>query len=230
MNKESTHRADELKGLGWSTDDISRYIELWDYRQRWGAINLERDDRQFLRKAESILPVISTTKVSIRKPTHEKSYYLRLSFYIDAMNQAEGQLGIPAGGRGVWPILLEEELRALDYYQPVLGLPDTIKARALEPFREDFITRFLNLNSNVVQILNFDFSSPLDQLKEKKSTSWRPLREASSIDNSYPVLQPSEINDFRMKVREELLPLMRETFPSLADSTKPVPPDDWTRE
>ena len=53
MAKELTHRGDELKQLGWSQQDVLRYIELWDYRQRWGAINLEREDRQFLRKAES---------------------------------------------------------------------------------------------------------------------------------------------------------------------------------
>ena len=125
--KELTHRGDELKQLGWSSDDVSRYVELWDYRQRWGAINLERDDRLFLRKAEAALPAITTGKVSVKKPTQEKSYYRRLSFYIDSMNKAESKLGIPVSERGAWPILLEEELRALDYYEPVLGLPDTIR-------------------------------------------------------------------------------------------------------
>ena len=53
MAKELTHRADELAGLGfWSAEDVNRYAELWDYRQRWGAMNLEREDRLFLRKAE----------------------------------------------------------------------------------------------------------------------------------------------------------------------------------
>ena len=54
MAKELTHRADELAGLGWSADDVNRYAELWDYRQRWGAMNLEREDRLFLRKAEAV--------------------------------------------------------------------------------------------------------------------------------------------------------------------------------
>jgi len=49
LAKELTHRADELKTLGWSTDEVARYAELWDYRQRWGAMNLEREDRLFLR-------------------------------------------------------------------------------------------------------------------------------------------------------------------------------------
>ncbi len=230
MNKESTHRSDELKDLGWSNEDISRYIELWDYRQRWGAINLEREDRLFLRKVESALPVISNAKPSIKKPIQEKSYYRRLSFYIETMNLAESELKIPTGGRGVWPILLEEELRALDYYQPVLGLPDTIKAKAFEAFREDIISRFLMNKSNVVETFNFDFNSPLEELKAKKATSWRPLREVTSKENTYPVLKLSEINEFRKKVREESLPLIRETLPSLVDTAKPVPPDDWVQQ
>ena len=142
MAKELTHRGDELEQLGWSKHDVIRYIDLWDYRQRWGAINLEREDRQFLRKAESALPEVKSTKMSIKKPIKEKSYYRRLLFYLSAMDSAEGKLSIPKGARGVWPILLEEELRALDYYEPVLGLPDTIKAKGLEPIREEIVGRF----------------------------------------------------------------------------------------
>ena len=89
MAKELTHRADELKALGWSHDEVSRYAELWEYRQRWGAINLEREDRLFLRKAEAALPKIPTGKAPSNKPLQEKSYYRWLRFYLDAMNQME---------------------------------------------------------------------------------------------------------------------------------------------
>ena len=50
MNKELSHRSHELKSLGWNQEDLSRYEDLWDYSQRWGLINLEREDRQFLKK------------------------------------------------------------------------------------------------------------------------------------------------------------------------------------
>ena len=36
MHKETSHRGDELKALGWTAQDVSRYVELWEYRQRWG--------------------------------------------------------------------------------------------------------------------------------------------------------------------------------------------------
>ena len=78
MAKELTHRADELQALGWSAEDVARYAELWDYRQRWGAMNLEREDRLFLRKAEAALPAIVTGKAAAKKSITEKSYYLWL--------------------------------------------------------------------------------------------------------------------------------------------------------
>ena len=65
MNKETSHRSPELKKLGWNQEDITRYEELWDYSQRWGLINLEKEDRQFLRKAEKLLPKIQPKKIKV---------------------------------------------------------------------------------------------------------------------------------------------------------------------
>ena len=53
MLKVDESRAEELKAIGWPPEDVRRYEELWEYRQRWGAINLERDERIFLRKADA---------------------------------------------------------------------------------------------------------------------------------------------------------------------------------
>ena len=66
--KETSHRGDELKGLGWSEADVFRYVELWEYRQRWGAMNLEREDRLFLRKAENALPKIISGRAAAKSP------------------------------------------------------------------------------------------------------------------------------------------------------------------
>ncbi len=232
MSKELTHRADELKGLGWSNDEVSRYAELWDYRQRWGAINLEREDRQFLRKAEAALPKIVSSKTSTKKPIQEKSYYRRLCFYLQSMDEAEFNLGITKGDRGMWPILLEEELRVLDYYEPVLGLPDTLKAKALDSFREEVLKGFLDTNAENIQILKFDFHKPLENLKAKEDTKWRVLREVDSSEDksSYPVLHASLVETFRTEVRNQIPSLIRETLPSLTDIEKPLPPNDWVRK
>ncbi len=230
MTKESTHRAQELKELGWPNDDVVRYSELWDYRQRWGAINLEREDRQFLRKAESALPKIVSGKASVKKPLSEKSYFRWLVFYLEAMNNFESTNKIPQGSRGTWPILLEEELRLIDYYQPVLGLPDTLKAKAFDLYREEANKPYLSLSDQIDNLLTFDFKGPLDALKLKESTKWRQLAESSPLlNNNYPILKSDAVNTFRKTVRNQLLELIPATFPSLLDSEKPTPPDDWSR-
>ncbi len=230
MLKESTHRADELKELGWSGEDISRYIDLWDYRQRWGAINLEREDRLFLRKAEAVLPTISKNKASVKKPTREKSYYRRLFFFLEAMNQAENSFGLKVGERGAWAILLEEELRLLDYYAPVLGLPDSLKAKAFESFREEMISELKTNDSSKIRDMEFDFGLPLKELKAQEPTNWRPLRESASVDvHTYPILESDSVSYFRQLVRKAFSPLIKQTLPSLAETDKPEPPDDWSQ-
>ena len=230
MAKETTHRADELKNLGWSNDDVLRYMELWDYRQRWGAINLERDDRQFLRQAESALPKIVSGKSVPKKPTQEKSYYRWLKFYLNSMDQAESDYNLGIGARGVWALLLEEELRAIDYFEPVLGLPDTIKAKGLDTFRESVVERISTSQNKNIQNFKFDFIGPLKALKEKDSNSWRFLRDSSNSEvSNYPVLLENVVDEIRLQIRKEILPLLKETFPSLAESEKSFPPDDWSR-
>tara|TARA_Y100001968_G_scaffold333213_1_gene394757 strand:+ start:154 stop:843 length:690 start_codon:yes stop_codon:yes gene_type:complete len=227
--QESTHRANELTALGWHADDVSRYVELWDYRQRWGAINLEREDRQFLKKAESALPQIQTGRVSPRKPIQEKSYYKRLRFFVDSFDSVEKDWSLEKGSRGAWPILLEEEMRVLDYYEPVLGLPDTLKSKAIEPLREEIIK---NLRDNVelnTHSFEFNFEEALEKLKATENSKWRPLRETTT-DNSYLVLASSSVTKFRNEVRSNLPKFIKELFPSLVDTKKPSPPDDWVRE
>jgi len=83
LKKELTHRSHELKALGWNQEDLARYEDLWDYSQRWGLINLEREDRQFLKKAEKLLPKIQNKKIYVKNTIEEKSYYLWLNFYLD---------------------------------------------------------------------------------------------------------------------------------------------------
>jgi hypothetical protein len=227
--KELTHRGDELKALGWSVEDVARYAELWEYRQRWGAMNLERDDRLFLRKAEAALPVILSGKAAARKGLREKSYYRWLRFHLDAMNSTEKGFGLPEGTRGAWAIVLEEELRLLDYYQPVLGLPDTLKAKGFDPVREELAEVAMAQASSDGEVRQFDVVAPLEELKAKDNNRWRQLREQGGLQ-PYPVLHGEAVSQFREQVRSRFLPLVRETLPSLAGIDKPEPPAEWSPE
>ena len=224
MANDESSRAEELKGLGWSAEDVRRYEELWEYRQRWGAINLEREDRLFLRKAEAALPKRLSGKAAARKSTQDKSYYRWLQLFLDAM-VAGPEAELADGEIGAWRMLLEEELRALDYYEPVLGLPDTLKAKTFGPTREAWIQEAAAQG----RALAFDFAAVLEQHKAKQTSNWKPLRESAPEDTSYPVLEGAAAEAFRAKVRQAVLELTRSTFPSLAETDKPAPADDWQR-
>ena len=217
MAQELTHRGDELKGLGWSVPDVARYAELWEYRQRWGAINLEREDRLFLRKAENALPAILSGRAATKKSIKDKTYYRWLRFHLDAMRSAEAEMGLSEGESGAWPVLLEAELRILEHYQPVLGLPDTLKAKALAPIRE-------SLTSAVAAagyVKDYDFEAPLNALKEQESNRWKHLRDGDGNDRTYPVLSADATEAFRVEAHGQIHGLIRNTFPSLVETEKP---------
>ena len=220
MRKDETSRSDELKTLGWSAEEVRRYEELWEYRHRWGAINLERDDRIFLRRAEAALPKQLSGKAALRKSLKEKTHYRWLSAFHQAMAGVEG---LEADELAAWAIVIEEELRALDYYQPVLGLPDTLKAKAFAPLREQLVAEIADQGRN----LSFDFAAALAEFRAQGNKGWKSLRQDDS-DSSFPVLPRTVADGFRAKARAELVALTRSTYPSLADTAKPEPPSDWS--
>jgi hypothetical protein len=222
MRKEEGSRSDELRELGWSAEDVRRYEELWEYRQRWGAINLEREDRVFLRRAEAALPKRATGKSSLKKTLKEKAHHRWLSCFLTAM-RADPQLGgLAAGEESAWVIVLEEELRALEWYEPVLGLPDTLRARHFVAERE----RWVQEAAAEGRSLSFDFAAVLEQAKQEGNGSWKPLRgDAQAAATDFPVLPPAAAAAFRSRVRQDVLALTR-SYPSLKDSDRPEPPQD----
>ncbi len=55
MPMEEPNRGAELRAAGWVEQEVRRYERLSAYRSRWGAANLDRDERRFLRSAEAVL-------------------------------------------------------------------------------------------------------------------------------------------------------------------------------
>ena len=97
MAKDEASRGEELRELGWTAEEVRQYEELWEYRQRWGAINLEPEDRVLLRRAEAALPKRAAHgKGSLKKTIQEKSHYRWLSFYRDAMLASAAEVGLAA--------------------------------------------------------------------------------------------------------------------------------------
>ncbi len=217
MNKELSHRSHELKALGWNQEDLSRYEDLWDYSQRWGLINLEREDRQFLKKAEKLLPKIQNKKSSVKKTIEEKSYYLWLNFYLDEI-KIFNESSLPKKHVSVWTLLIEEELKLLKELQPVMGLPDTLKAKNLFAIRKQLIEKAFNeydaKNNNKL----FDFINIFNLSEKEVSKSWKSITEKDSEANErYPIVDIENVEEFRSEINEELRSFMRGNYPSLKE-------------
>jgi hypothetical protein len=211
LAKDEISRADELQAMGWPAEDVRRYADLWEYRHRWGAINLEPEDRAFLRKAEAALPKRVSGKAALKKALQDKSHYRWLAFYREAMLAHEADQELNAGEQGAWPVLLTAELALLEELQPVLGLPDTLKARELVALREELLAQAASAGRN----LTFDYVSPLEELKQKERSNWKPLRGDASTDTSYPLLSADAVEPFRSEASRVLGEWMRSHLPSL---------------
>ncbi len=215
MNKELSHRSHELKALGWNQEDLSRYEDLWDYSQRWGLINLEREDRQFLKKAEKLLPKIQNKKASIKKSIEEKSYYLWLDFYLEEI-KTFNESNVPKDKVSIWTLLIEEELKLLRELKPVMGLPDTLKAKNLFVNRRQIIEKAFKEYDAKNNNEPFDFINILNTSEKDVSKSWKSIIEKDPVANDFfPIVEIKNAEDLRSEINENLKSFMRENYPSL---------------
>ena len=215
MNKELSHRSHELKALGWNQEDLSRYEDLWDYSQRWGLINLEREDRQFLKKAEKLLPKIQNKKSSVKKSIEEKSYYLWLNFYLEEI-KIFSESNVPKKQVSVWTLLIEEELKLLKELQPVMGLPDTLKAKNLFVNRKQIIEKAFKEYDAKNNDEPFDFINIFNKSEKDVSKSWKSIIEKDPEANeAFPIIDSKNAKKLRSEINENLKSFMRENYPSL---------------
>ncbi len=218
MKKESSHRSHELKALGWNQDEIIRYEELFEYSQRWGLANLEREDRQFLKKAEKILPKKQLKKTSIKKSVEDKSYYKWLRFYLDRVIEFD-KATFSSEFISVWQIMLEKEIQILEQLQPVLGLPDIIKAKEISSIRSLLIELAIKNYKAISNDKTFEFSSLLSTSDQNISKSWKSIIERNPDENKrYLLLAKKDEDGFRNDVHEKLEFFMKKEFPSLREN------------
>ena len=217
MKEELSHRSHELKALGWNQEDLSRYEDLWDYSQRWGLINLEREDRQFLKKAEKSLPKIQNKKASVKKSIEEKSYYLWLNFYLEEI-KIFSESNVPKKQVSVWTLLIEEELKLLKELQPVMGLTDTLKAKNLFINRKQMIEKAFKEYDAKNNNEAFDFIGIFNKSEKDVSKSWKSIIEKDPEANkTFPIVDSNNVEDLRSEINEDLRSFMRGNYPSLKE-------------
>ena len=219
MNKESSHRSHELKAIGWNIEDITRYEELWEYSQRWGLINLEREDRQFLKKAEKLIPKLQPKKTSNKKSIEEKSYFLWLNFYLNKL-KTFSNLYVPKDMFAVWEMMIEEELNLLKKYNPVLGLPDSIKAKELYKVRAILVQNSFNKYEakNCDTLFDFDIEK-ISSEEDMVGKSWKSMIESDpSQKDQFPLLNQKNAAGLKIEILKTLEEFMVTNYPSLKDN------------
>jgi len=215
LKKELSHRSHELKALGWNQEDLTRYEDLWDYSQRWGLINLEREDRQFLKKAEKLLPKIQNKKISVKKTIEEKSYYLWLKFYLDEINTFCNS-NLPKNKHGVWKLLIEEEIILLKELQPVLGLPDTLKAKNIFEIRKKLINKAYSEFDAKNNDKDFNFDEVLNNSEKDVGKNWKSnTNNESEANKTFTIIDSENIDKLRYAIKEEFSSYMKDNYPSL---------------
>ncbi len=215
MNKETSHRSHELKEIGWNSEDITRYEELWEYSQRWGLINLEREDRQFLKKAEKLIPKLQPKKTSNKKLIEDKSYFLWLNFYFNEIKEFNNS-NLSKDVESVWSIMIEEEMNLLKKYSPVMGLPDTLKAKDLKIIRKQLIDKAFSVFNAKKSEKLFDFNLVYDYTKQKESKSWKSLVENDlEVKDQFPLIDKKNRLKFSEEANKEIENYMLNNYPSL---------------
>jgi len=75
----------------------------------------------------------------------------------------------------------------------------------------------------------FDIKGTLANAKVNgENASWRSLRDSDyEANKDYQIIDKACVHEFRKIVNEKLLSFIKENLPSLAESDKSLPPNDW---
>ena len=117
---------------------------------------------------------------------------------------------------GVWTLLIEEEIKLLKELQPVMGLPDTLKAKNLFENRKELIKKaFSEFDAkNNDKVLNFD--EVLNNSEKDVGKNWKSITEKDPEANkTFPIIESQNIEKLRSVIKEDLSLYMKDNYPSL---------------
>ena len=107
----------------------------------------------------------------------------------------------------------------LDKYTPVMGLPDTIKAKELASIRKNLIKSSFEIfeANNSDKLFNFDIvTNPEDQ---KTSKTWKSIIENTPDESkNFPLIPEKFIEKFRVEVKQNIEKFMVNNYPSLKNN------------
>jgi hypothetical protein len=208
-----------LELAGYTETQIERYTKCLRSK-REGALTIS--DRRFYlaaqgaaRKAavalEQALKAAQTRKVSGRQPVETKLHYRWLATELEV---ARGMIELAPGEVSGLVIILEEYLRAMSKYQPVLDQIDTSKRHRFCEIERQLLQIAVSLGR--VGIL--DAEEYQNQLRNVFADSWSPSWEMyySTKCALNAIFSDAEELEFQTLVRAEMERAVREIYPSVA--------------
>ena len=120
----------------------------------------------------------------------------------------------------VWEIIIEEELNLLKKYNPVMGLPDSIKAKELYKVRAILIQNSFSTYKakNCDTLFDFDIEK-ISSEEVEIGKSWKSLIESdSSQKDKFPLLEQKNAEKFKIETLKNIEEFMISNYPSLKDN------------
>jgi hypothetical protein len=216
--------AEILEFAGYTEVQIDRYFNLLDRKIRHGLSALSVNDRRFYnkcrvdadaanKKLEAQLVAARKVKISGKRPVETKEHYRWVSCYLNTLREV---VDVTVGEVSALVIILEEELRALSKYQPVLDQVDTSKRSKFRQPKKDL----LDLAAAVGRVAYLDEVEVHERTKQEFAEIWKDKWDESFAAKGLgwgknAIIPDSFELEFREIVRAEMETLTREVFPSV---------------
>jgi hypothetical protein len=214
-----------LETAGWTEPQVARYYKLLSRKQAHGLSSLSIADRRFYNSAavacdkaqaaiDKDLRAAQTRRVSGKQPVETKLHYrFKLAELLNYQQRAE----LLPGEELAIVIIREEQMRALELYQPVLDQVDTSRRHQFSQVTE---VELLELAAVLGRPLaNYDSESHLAALRDEfeGEVSWdgRWDEYYTRITRSTVALNGEDALAFRAEVRPVVEAFTR-SLPSVA--------------
>ena len=213
--------AELLEMAGWTETQIDRYYKLQKRRSVHGLHALTVADRRFYLSAsvaankasaelDKVIKSAQKRRVNGAQPVETKLHYRWVAFNVANLNKfAELAVGEVLDQE----IVYQEQLRALEIYQPVLDQIDTSKRSKFNaPVQEMY-----ELAACFGRQVSFDQTGWDKALTDNFQREWNPAW-AKTGRTVATALSGDEIAEFRSYIRPEIERLTREIYPSVANT------------
>jgi hypothetical protein len=212
-----------LESAGWTEAQVDRYYKLLARKQAHGLTSLTVTDRRFYlsavpacTQAQTVIDKSirdgQTRRVSGKQSVETKLHYRWLQTDLNLRQLHEELL---PGEESAFVIMQQEQLRALDLYQPVLDTIDTARRHKFNPV----YVELFDLALAVGRSFSVDGDALLAGVKaefaESWNSAWDQQRTSRPWSNTGVGLSGDDALAFRAEVRVMVEAYVR-TLPSVA--------------